>query len=245
MKNLFILFVLLLTLPCSGQEKDESKIHIKYEIYPSFPGGEAEMYKFIKKHLTYPLDAFNKRIEGRVVTRFLIRKTGDIDSIQVIRGIHPECDSVAVDIIKKMPQWEPGGIIGVSRKMDIWFTLPIVFKLPEPDTINGEKIYRVAEIMPQFPGGMDEMWRFIVANLKYPHQEMCVQGRVVVRFVVTKEGKIIKSEIVRGIEPMYFDKEALRVINIMPDWIPAKHKGEKVNAYFTLPVTFRLSDYTD
>ncbi len=171
-----------------------------------------------------------------------MRKTGYVDNITIIRGIHPECDSVAISIIKKMPKWEPGGIYkdSVLHLMDTYFTLPIIFKLPY-EIVDGEKIYTVADTMPQFTGGMSDLFNFIAANLKYPHQGMCVQGRVTIRFVVTKEGKVINPVVLRSLEPNYFDKEALRVIGIMPDWIPAKHNGENVNTYFTMPVSFRLS----
>jgi protein TonB len=95
--------------------------------------------------------------------------------------------------------------------------------------------------MPQFPGGQDEMYRFIGNNLKYPaiDQEMGTQGRVTVRFVVSKTGEITNIELLKGISPTC-DKEAIRVIKSMPKWIPGKQSGNPVQVYFTMPIVFKL-----
>jgi protein TonB len=109
----------------------------------------------------------------------------------------------------------------------------------EPEEVH--TIFRVAEVMPQFPGGEKEMYKFISDNLKYPvvDQEMGIQGRVTVRFVVSKTGEITNIELVKGISPTC-DKEAMRVIKNMPKWIPGKQSGTPVQVYFTMPIVFKL-----
>jgi protein TonB len=104
-----------------------------------------------------------------------------------------------------------------------------------------DKPFVTAEQMPQFPGGETEMQKWIVANLKYPvvAQESGIQGRVTVRFVVSKTGAIEDVNVLRGIDPSC-DKEAIRVIKAMPKWIPGKQNGVNVPVYFTIPVVFRL-----
>lgn len=84
--------------------------------------------------------------------------------------------------------------------------------------------------------------KFIEKNIKYPTQalENGIQGRVIVQMVVTKEGDIAESMVVRGVDPL-LDAEALRVINSMPKWKPGKQNGEAVNVKYTIPVNFRLS----
>ena len=197
------------------------------------------MYEFINKRLVYPQSALNDSIEGRVTVRFLVRETGDLDKITLIRGIHPECDSLALQIVRAMPRWNPGSMHGSAKKEDIWFTLPITFRLPYK-MVDGEKVFVTPDIFASFPGGESELYNFINANKKYP---VCTcelpQGRVTVRFIVTKEGKITNPVILRNLHPD-MDKEALRVISLMPDWIPAKQGDENVNSYFTMPVVFRL-----
>lgn len=97
------------------------------------------------------------------------------------------------------------------------------------------------EQMPQYTGGEQAMHKFIADNLKYPVEAFKngVEGRVTVRFVVGKEGKISDVTVVRGIDPTC-DKEAVRVVNLMPDWVPGKQNGQAVPVYFTLPIVFRL-----
>ena len=104
-----------------------------------------------------------------------------------------------------------------------------------------EEILIGAEQMPQFPGGSTEMYKYIYDNLKYPvvDQEMGIQGKVTVRFVVTKTGDISGVELLKGISPTC-DKEAMRVIKGMPKWIPGKQNGIPVAVYFTIPITYKL-----
>ncbi|MDR2953706.1 MAG: TonB family protein [Prevotella sp.] len=104
-----------------------------------------------------------------------------------------------------------------------------------------EKPFVTVEQMPEFPGGEAEMNKFISDNLKYPvvAQESGIQGRVTIRFVVTKTGEISDVTVVRGIDPSC-DREAVRVVKLMPKWVPGKQNGLNVPVYFTLPILFRL-----
>ena len=99
------------------------------------------------------------------------------------------------------------------------------------------------EVMPEFPGGMSELMNFIAANLIYPQEfaqgEMCVEGRVIIRIVIDKEGDIVQSKVIRSIHPQ-FDKEALRVVQLMPKWKPGLVDGQPVIAKYTIPIVFRL-----
>jgi protein TonB len=95
--------------------------------------------------------------------------------------------------------------------------------------------------MPEFPGGQAECMKWLAKNMKYPQisQENGVQGRVIVQFVVNSDGSIVDATVVRGVDP-YLDKEALRVIGMMPKWKPGMQRGKAVRVKFTLPVMFRL-----
>lgn len=100
----------------------------------------------------------------------------------------------------------------------------------------------IIEVMPSFPGGDVELIKWLSKNIKYPAiaEENGVQGRVIVRFVVGKDGTIRNPEIVKSVDPS-LDKEALRVIKSMPRWTPGKQNDVPVEVYFTLPVTFQLA----
>lgn len=97
------------------------------------------------------------------------------------------------------------------------------------------------EVMPQFPGGNSELMRYLGTNIKYPTiaAENGIQGRVVLKFVVSKDGSISNIQIVRSLDPSC-DKEAIRVVKGMPKWIPGMQNGHPVAVYFTLPVLFKL-----
>ena len=109
------------------------------------------------------------------------------------------------------------------------------------EVVEEEQIFQVVEEMPSFPGGDAECMRFLNKNIKYPTiaQENGIQGRVILQFVVNKDGSIVDVVVARSVDP-YLDKEAVRVVNMMPKWKPGKQRGKPVRVKFTLPVTFRL-----
>ena len=104
-----------------------------------------------------------------------------------------------------------------------------------------EQVFTAVEQMPQFPGGEAELMKYISNNIKYPTMAMenNIQGRVVVQFVVTKTGKIGEVKVVRSKDPD-LDKEAVRVVKSLPNFIPGKMNGQAVNVWYTLPITFKL-----
>lgn len=112
---------------------------------------------------------------------------------------------------------------------------------PEPPKQEEEqnKIFEVVEQQPQFPGGSVNGW--LADHIKYPvvAAENGISGRVVVQFVVERDGSVSQVKVVRGVDPS-LDKEAQRVISSMPKWIPGKQNGQAVRSRFTVPVTFRL-----
>lgn len=104
-----------------------------------------------------------------------------------------------------------------------------------------EKVFELVEHMPEFPGGNNELLKFLSSNINYPDnaEKNKIEGRVIAQFVVGKDGNIKNAKIVRSVD-QELDAEALRVINAMPKWKPAMHKGEVVNVKYTLPIVFRL-----
>ena len=121
--------------------------------------------------------------------------------------------------------------------------LKAVEKIAEPEPPKHEeeqnKIFEVVEQQPQFPGGSVNGW--LADHIKYPvvAAENGISGRVVVQFVVERDGSVSQVRVVRGVDPS-LDKEAQRVISSMPKWIPGKQNGQAVRSRFTVPVTFRL-----
>jgi protein TonB len=103
------------------------------------------------------------------------------------------------------------------------------------------KVFEVVEQMPQFPGGDGALMQYLSSHIKYPvvAEENGIQGRVVCTFVVERNGSITDVRVVKSVDPS-LDKEAVRVIKSMPNWIPGKQNGSAVRVKYTVPVTFRL-----
>ena len=116
----------------------------------------------------------------------------------------------------------------------------IVVEAP-PEEVVEEKVFDVVEQMPDFPGGMSALMQYLSKHIKYPiiAEENGIQGRVIVTFVVEKNGSITDVQVIKSVDPS-LDKEAVRVVKSMPHWIPGKQNGSAVRVKYTLPVTFRL-----
>lgn len=105
----------------------EDKPSFGVEQMPLFPGGEKELMAFISKNLKYPAIASDNGIQGRVVLRFVVSKTGDVTDVQILKGLDPACDKEAVRVVKAMPRWIPGRQNG--RNVPVYYTLPVTYRL--------------------------------------------------------------------------------------------------------------------
>ena len=124
-------------------------------------------------------------------------------------------------------------------RSDIAVAAPPPPPAPKPEVSN--KVFDVVEEMPHFPGGAAALQAFLSSNTKYPvvAQENGVQGRVIVSFVVERDGSITDVKVVRSVDPS-LDREATRVVRSMPRWSPGKQNGSAVRVKYTVPVVFRL-----
>ncbi len=126
----------------------------------------------------------------------------------------------------------------VSQDVDITI-VPVAPPVQEVEDI--EEIFVIVEVKPEFPGGQKALMSYLGKNIRYPTiaAETGIQGTVIVQFVVNKDGKIVDVIVARGVHES-LDKEAVRVVQAMPPWTPAKQQGKTVRARFTLPVRFQL-----
>jgi periplasmic protein TonB len=111
------------------------------------------------------------------------------------------------------------------------------------DPVSGDTIYRSIEQLPEFPGGMRSLSRYLSENLRYPAeaQKKEIEGRVLVKFVVCQDGSLCNEEVLKGIGGGC-DEEVIRVIKAMPKWKPGLQNGKPVRTYYTLPVSFNFVD---
>ena len=108
------------------------------------------------------------------------------------------------------------------------------------DNNDAEDAVYTPEKRPEFPGGVQALYKFLSSNLKYPSDAEDIQGRVICQFTVNKDGSISDIKVLRSVYPS-LDREVVRVISIMPRWEPGVQNGEKKRCKFKLPITFKLS----
>ncbi|NQU33261.1 MAG: M56 family metallopeptidase [Bacteroidetes bacterium] len=123
-----------------------------------------------------------------------------------------------------------------DNKVDGLFSFTNNYSNAKPNDAN---VFTVVEVMPEYPGGMDELFTYLVNNINYPDEAKVkgVQGRVFVNFVVGKDGSVYDAKVLRGIGGGC-DEEAIRVVEAMPNWIPGKQRGQNVNVSYNIPINF-------
>lgn len=97
------------------------------EQMPYYPGGEQELLNFVNRNLKYPESAIKDKIQGKVIMRFVINEVGEVEKVEVIRSLQPDCEKEAIRVIKLLPKFIPGKQNGKLTK--VWYTMPVTFKL--------------------------------------------------------------------------------------------------------------------
>ena len=235
-----LMTLLLAMLACMGVSAQD--ILIDETCPPQFPGGDAALINFLNANIKYPPKAAQDRIEGKVIVQFMVKKSGKIDDIKVLRSVRKDLDNEAVRVVKMMPDFIPAKQNG--EVTDMLYTIPVSFKLfdnMEPLTVSEGSDVPDGFEPPMFPGGERALMEFLKENVKYPPMaaKRKTQGKVVMTFVVDKTGKVTEIKVAKSVD-IYLDTEAMRVCKLLPNFIPARQNGEPVSVWFTLPITFKL-----
>ena len=242
-------------------KNDSKELFIDYEENAQFPGGEQECFKFLAANIRYPAECQKEGIQGRVIVSFVVNTDGSIEEIKTMRSPDPALSKEAERVVGMMPKWKPAMMQGKAVRSR--FSLPIMFRLKadepqKPDSVktdlaandvpqnapadsDDERVYEVVETNAQFPGGEKECYKWLAQNMRYPAkaQEYGIQGRVIVSFVVNRDGSIVDVKITRSPDPS-LSKEAERLVKSMPKWKPAMQGGKTVRSRFNLPLMFSL-----
>lgn len=120
--------------------------------------------------------------------------------------------------------------------------LPSFAQQKPVEKVDSDGVYLMPDQLPEFPGGIQAMMKFLSTNIKYPveAQKKGISGRVIVQFVIMEDGTLDQAKVIRGVDPL-LDEEALRVVKSMPKWKPGMNRGEAVKVRFTAPIMFNLS----
>lgn len=242
----------------SQADTTSDAIFSSVETLPEFPGGVEAFGKFLGSNIRYPATAREHHIQGRVICTFVVEKNGSLSNIRVLRSISPEIDEESLRVLKLSPAWKAG--IQNHHKVRTQYSVPISFTLDKDDKLananqhsdppsvkqvapGANDVLSSVEKLPEFPGGVEAFGKFLASHVRYPKdaREKGTQGRVIITFVVEKDGSLSGQKISRGVSPD-IDAEALRVLAMSPKWSPGTQKGKAVRVQYSVPISFTLAD---
>lgn len=210
------------------------------EDFPTFQGKPYVSFKdWLLRKVNYPAEAAAMGRSGHITANYTVDADGTMGKV-VISGMPDQllADAV-VNAIKSSPRWEPAK--NQKAREPFSATVSLFFELP--DKIIDDEVYVKAEIMPKYTGGDAALLNFINRNTKYPEAAMAekIEGQVIVRFIVNKDGDAEDPVILKGVHPL-LDAEALRVIGRLKEFDPGYQGGNPVKVYYMAPVKFSLSE---
>lgn len=235
------------------------------DVIPMYKGGTGEMHRFIANTLKYPSDAVERNAQGLVVYTFIVEKDGTLSNFNMIHPADTLLNREALRILQQMPPWRPARYKGEIVRAETY--VPMYFKLnknaraatrttrtsssatarayakTDKEIIENNDIYTIVDRMPEYSNGGTSLGQFISHNIRYPREarQEGIEGRILCSFIVTADGSITNIEVVDGLHPQ-LDDEAVRVLGLMPSWIPGENGGEKVNVKCLLPIDFTIDE---
>ena len=236
-----------------AQNDTTSEIIFKVcEKMPEFPGGEKALENYLSITMDSPTGAV--KLQNAVV-QFVINSDGSVSNVKIVKSTgNAEIDKGVIKHVSTMPKWTPGTQGG--KKVRVELTRPYnlknltndkkeqaeVVKTAAVSLTTNSEIYEICEKSPEFPDGMTALMKYLATNTHYPDdaREKNIQGRAIIGFIVKSDGSISEIKVVKSSGNESLDKEAMRVVNLMPKWKPGTQGGKNVNVRFCLPIMFRL-----
>jgi TonB family protein len=206
--------------------------------YPTFQGGNFTSFNdWVISQIKYPSEATSGGIHGRVIVTYSVEVDGSISKVGLMGKPDPLLGEAVIKTVQASPKWEPPK----NPEAKDPFSSIINIKFELPDKVFKDDAYISAEKMPQYPGGVVELSTFIKTNTKYPEaaKPEKVDGTVIVRFIVNKNGDAEDPVILKSVHPL-LDAEALRVVNLLKGFSPGSQGGMAVNVYSIVKVTFSI-----
>jgi TonB family protein len=209
------------------------------EDFPTFQGQKHFSFKdWVADQVKYPVEAQENKLEGWVTVNFKVELDGSVTDIVSTSGVvSPVLVNEIIAIIRSSPKWDKPK----NPSVDESFSSSITMGFHLPDQIDRDAPFVVVEKMPHYPGGDVELLNFIKNNTIYPEaaKSAKIQGRVILRFIVSKAGKAEGISILKGVDPL-LDAEAVRVVSMLTGFTPGMQDGNVVNVWYMVPVNFSL-----
>lgn len=260
MQKLLIISILTFITLTGFSQTEIDSISSDYEMItyietpPHFPGGEDSLWCFIESKLDFNILNYTKH-QGRVLSYFEIDTTGEVINIETNPEFTQRLNSVLNDslieneikrVLKLLPNWSPG--LRREKPVRVKYVLP--FKIPYSDfkcktmdnpTAAYWKVDKYAEF--RYKGAKEtkeSIEKFIGENGIWPSQDDCT-GKVYIRAIINEKGELSDFIILQGLDGCNgFNAEALRIVGLMPKWIPAEINGKPVKSYTVIPISFIL-----
>ncbi|GGE97134.1 energy transducer TonB [Hymenobacter cavernae] len=217
---------------------------------PAVPLGGVEAYAhYLTENQQYPTAALQQGLQGTVNVTFVVEKTGVVSNVTVPQPLAPAFDAEAIRLIKGGPKWTPAQQRGEKVRQRV--SIPVTFQIPQgsetgsapaPTNLSSDQPQIITPDEPARPvGGTDAFFAWVQENLRYPAlaRQRKVEGRVMVEFVVQKDGSLADTKLVKRLGSGC-DEEALRLIKAAPKWNPARYKGQPLRQKMVLPIVFQL-----
>jgi TonB family protein len=208
--------------------------------YPTFQNQRWTHFReWVIDNVKYPSEAQTRNLEGWVTVNFTVELDGTISSAVPAGSSDPILSNEVLRVIKSSPKWEAPK----NQSVDMPFTASVNVGFKYPDQIEKEEPFVVVEEMPVYPGGDTELLNFIRENTKYPDaaKTQKIQGKVIIRFIVNKEGNTEGITVLKGVDPL-LDAEAVRVVSLLSGFKPGMQGGKAVPVWYMVPVNFALEN---
>lgn len=208
------------------------------EDYPTFQNQRNSSFtEWVANQVKYPDEARTKKIEGWVSVNFIVELDGSLSNFVSTIPVDQLLRDEVIRAVRSSPKWDPPK----NPNVDEPFTSGVTLKFKLPDQIVSEAPFVVVEQRPKYEGGEIELLNFIKNNTKYPEGAKAekIEGRVIIRFIVSIEGKAEGISILKGVHPL-LDAEALRVGSMLSGFKPGMQGGKAVYVWYMAPVEFKF-----
>lgn len=232
-------------------DNDEDTVLVAEQM-PTFQGGDLNTFRnWVQEGLRYPQGALDAGIQGRVVITFVVDKEGAVTDVEILQSPNARLSDEVIRRLRESPKWTPARDQG--KLVRIKYVIPIDFRLPSKPEQTAEAAaddepFLVVEQMPTFQGGdLNTFRNWVLTHLRYPQEavQKRIQGRVVLTFVVERDGSIGEVHILMSPDKQ-LTEEAVRVVKSASGlWTPGEQRGKKVRLKYTIPIDFRLDGAKD
>ncbi len=206
--------------------------------FPTFKGESYLAFAdWVAEHAKYPTEAAAKGLSGWARMGYTVETNGSVSQINPSPDTDPLFAAELTRVMESSPRWKSPE----NKDANEPFNSEILIRFQLPDKISNGVVYIMVDEMPEFPGGDAALFKWLYETIKYPAEakDKGIQGKIILRFIVTSEGNVEDVSVVRGVDPL-LDNEAVRVMRLCPKWIPGKMNGKPVNIYYSVPISFAL-----